>query len=108
MGLRSSLIAVVFEEFDGVFDIDDDLAALLHHGWCQEGVFVSLRREMGAVEEFFDAFKAIDVAMAGCLGHLDGGFGLLRAAFAEQLFEVGNREGCDGCGVFNNHGGEGY
>ena len=56
----SFLFFVFFEEFDGVFRIDDDLSASLLDGWGKEGLFVALGCEVAAVEEFFYAFDAID------------------------------------------------
>ena len=52
----SFLFFVFFEEFDGVFCIDDDLSASLLDGRGKEGLFVALGCEVAAVEEFFYAF----------------------------------------------------
>ena len=69
-GSRGCLFAgIVFppsEEFYCVVGIDDDFAAVLGDGVGDDGVFVVLGGGVGAAEEFFDAFDAIDVAFEGC------------------------------------------
>ena len=105
MGFRLSVVSIFvgLEEFNGLFYVDDDLAALLHDGGGQEGVLVALRREVGAVEKGLDAFEAIDVTFSVALVGLDGCAGAVQLELAEEFFEVADCEGGDGGGFIKDH-----
>ena len=104
-GLMLSVVSILvrLEEFDGLVGVNDNLAALLHDGWLEEAVLVALCRQVGAVEERLDALQAIHVT-AGASGYgLDRfGFGL-DSELPEEFSEVADREGGNGCCVFDNH-----
>lgn len=105
MGFRLSVVSIFvgLEEFNGCFYVDDDLAALLHDGGGQEGILVTLRGEVGAVEQGLDSFKAIDVTFSVALVGLDGGAGAVQLELAEEFFEVADGEGGDGGGFIKDH-----
>ena len=105
MGLRESVVSILvgLEEFDCLLYVDDDLAALLHNGRGEEGVLVTLRGEVGAVEQGLDALEAIDVPLAVSLRGPGGGCIGVDVELPEEFFEVADGEGGDGCCVFNNH-----
>ena len=105
MGLRESVVSILvgLEEFNCLLYVDDDLAALLHDCRGEEGVLVTLRGKVGAVEQGLDALESVDVPLAvsgvlprgGCVG--------VDVELPEEFFEVADGEGGDGCCVFNNH-----
>ena len=105
MGFRLSVVSIFvgLEEFNGLFYVDDDLAALLHDGGGKEGVLVALRSEVGAVEQGLDAFEAIDVTFSVALVGLDGCAGAVQLELAEEFFEVADGEGGDGGGFIKDH-----
>ena len=105
MGLRESVVSILvgLEEFNCLFYVDDDLAALLHDGRGEEGVLVALRGEVGAVEQGLDALESVDVAFAVSGGLLYGGGAGVDVELPEEFFEVADGEGGDGCCVFDNH-----
>lgn len=105
MGFRLCVVSIFvgLEEFNGCFDVDDDLAAMLHDGGGEEGVLVALCGEVGAAKEGLDAFEAIGItAVASGSGFLRSGFGL-HSELHQEFFEVADGEGGDGCCVFDNH-----
>ena len=105
MGLRESVVSILvgLEEFNCLLYVDDDLSALLHNCRGEEGVLVTLRGEVGAVEQGLDAFEAIDVALVCAGGGPWGRAVVVDAELPEEFFEVADGEGGDGCCVFDNH-----
>ena len=105
MGLMLSVVSILMglEEFHSHLYVDDDLATLLHTGGCQERILVTLRCEVGAVEQGLDSLEAIDVTFPVALVGLDGGAGAVQLEFPEELHEVADCECGDGGGFIKDH-----
>lgn len=54
-------------------------------------------------EEFLADFLPVELGEVEAVAGRDSGGFLLPEVVLQQGFEVGNRKGCDGCRVFDNH-----